>query len=231
MFRLARRRVVLRRLDPRTKLALGLMAIGAVFVAKEPTTLIGVCVILLITLLLLGLEKTWLRSSRVFWPMLGVVFAIALLSFDLWVALTLSIRLLALLSVSLVFFRTVNPVEMGDALRKMGVPYELTFILTTAMRYVPLIGQKTLHIIDAQRSRGIDLRPKIRNVKNYVALLMPLLVHSFLLSDELAMAMESRGFGRKDRSSRRDYHLAVWEYGLMATGLILLAAFAWWERG
>jgi energy-coupling factor transporter transmembrane protein EcfT len=62
-------------------------------------------------------------------------------------------------------------------------------------------------------------------------LLMPLLVQSFVLSDELALAMESRGFGRKDRSSRRQYNLTFWECVLMVATLVLLVIFAWWERG
>jgi energy-coupling factor transport system permease protein len=99
------------------------------------------------------------------------------------------------------------------------------------MRYVPLIRQKIRNIIDAQSSRGIDLRPRLRNVGNFLALLMPLLAQSFVLSDELALAMESRGFGRKGRSTRRQYDLTFWECALMVGALVLLVIFAWWERG
>ncbi len=113
----------------------------------------------------------------------------------------------------------------------MGIPYGFAFILTTAMHYVPLIGQKIRHILDAQLSRGIDLRPRLKNAGKFMALLMPLLVQSFLLSEELAMSMESRGFGREGRSFRRTYRLALWEYGLMVVSLAALLFFAWWEKG
>jgi energy-coupling factor transport system permease protein len=223
--------MVMRRLDPRTKLALGLMAMAAVFVAQATITLVLECLVLLIALWSLGMRREWLRFSRFFWPMIGLVFIIALVSFDLSAALVLSIRLLNLLTISFIFFRAVSPEEMGGALGKMGIPFEFTFILTTGMRYVPLIGEKIRQIIEAQSSRGIDLRPKLRNIKNILALLMPLLVQSFVLADDLAIAMESRGFGRKGRSSRRQYRLTFWEYGLMAASLTLLVVFAWWERG
>ena len=219
------------RFDPRTKLALGLMAIAAVFIAREPETLFVECVALLITIPSLGLRRAWSQSLRFVLPMVALVFAIALFSFDLLVASVLSIRLFNLLNVSFLFFRTVSPEELGGALRKMGIPYRFAFILTTAMRYVPLIGEKLRNIIDAQRSRGIDLRPRLKNVPNFMALLMPLLAQSFVLSDELAMAMESRGFGRKGRSSRKQYRLTFWEYGLMLASLAFLLFFAWWERG
>jgi energy-coupling factor transport system permease protein len=218
------------RLDPRTRLALGLMAIAAVFVAREPKTLVVESIILLAALPLLGMGKDWAHSFRYFWPMLGLVFVIAFFSFNLQVALLLVIRLFNLLSVSFVFFRTVSPEEIGATLNKIGVPYAFAFILTTAMRYVPLIRLKIRHIIDAQSSRGIDLRPRLRNVGNFMALLMPLLAQSFLLSDELALAMESRGFGRKGRSSRRQYDLTFWDYFLLVGALLVLILFAFWER-
>ena len=207
------------------------MAIAAVFIAAEPETLVVESIILLAALPLLGMGREWAHSFRYFWPMLGLVFVIAFFSFNLQVALLLAIRLFNLLTVSFVFFRTVSPEEMGATLNKLGVPYGFAFILTTAMRYVPLIRQKIRHIIDAQSSRGIDLRPRLRNVGNLMALLMPLLVQSFLLSDELALAMESRGFGRKGRSSRRHYDFAFWDYTLMIGALVLLVTFAFWERG
>ena len=100
----------------------------------------------------------------------------------------------------------------------------------TAMRYVPLIGSEIRNIIDAQQSRGIDLRPKIKNTSNFMALLMPLLVQAFLLSDELAMAMETRGFGRKGRTARKMYHLAILDWVLMVCSFSLLMIFYWWER-
>ena len=227
----SKERIALKGLDPRTKLALGLMAVAAVFVASKPETLVVESIILLAALPILGMGKDWVHSFRYFWPMLGLVFVIAFFSFNLQLALLLTIRLFNLLTVSFVFFRTVSPEEMGATLNKLGVPYSFAFILTTAMRYVPLIKQKIRHIIDAQSSRGIDLRPRLRNVGNFMALLMPLLVQSFVLSDELALAMESRGFGRKDRSSRRHYNLTFWECVLMVAILVLLVIFAWWERG
>lgn len=221
----------MKRIDPRTKLALGLMAIGAVFIAHRPETLVVECILIFVGLTAMGMLETWLRSIGLILPMVVLVLVIAILSFDLRVALLLSTRLVNLLTVSFIFFRKIDAEEMGDGLRKMGIPYMFTFILTTSMRYVPLIGQKIRNIYEAQLSRGIDLRPRLKNALNFMALLMPLLVQSFVLSEELALAMESRGFGRQGRSFRRQYRLGGWEYGLMLAAMICLVAFFWWERG
>ncbi|UCD78930.1 MAG: energy-coupling factor transporter transmembrane protein EcfT [Desulfobacterales bacterium] len=221
----------MKQIDPRTKLALGIMAIAGVLIARHPVTLMVAAGIVLIGVPVLGLWKSYVRTLPLTWPMLAMVFIIGWLFFDWKVASLLVIRLFALLTVSFIFFRLVGPEETGDALQKCGIPFEMAFILTTAMRYVPLIGQKIRSIIDAQRSRGIDLRPRVKNIRNFMALLMPLLVQSLILSDQLALAMESRGFGRKGRSSRRTYRLTAKEYGMMFGSLTLLAIFAWWERG
>lgn len=221
----------MRKLDPRTKLSLGIMAIAAVFIAQRPYTLVAEGMIILVLLPLLGNGRALIRSLRLAWFMVALVFVVAYLSFDTQTALLLSLRLLNLLTVSFVFFHRLTPDELGDALKKMGVPHAFAFILTGGMRYVPLIGQKIRHIMNAQQSRGIDLRPRIGNIPNFMALLIPLLVQSFVLSDELAIAMESRGFARKDRSWRREYRLTPVEYVVIFASLILVIAFAWWERG
>ena len=218
------------KLDPRTKLVLGIIAIAAVFIAHRTEILLSEGVILCLTIPILGLGRAWVRSLRLIWPMVCLVFIISFFSFDLWVALLLSLRLFNLLTVSFIFFHAISPEEMGDGLRKIGIPYEVVFILTTAMRYVPLIGSKTRNIVNAQQARGIDLRPRFKNTVNFMALLMPLLIQSFLLSDELAMAMESRGFGRKGRTSRRKYQLTFMDWGIIIAGLVFLFMFYFWER-
>lgn len=120
---------------------------------------------------------------------------------------------------------------MGDALRHLKVPYPVVFILTTAMRFVPLLRQKIRRITSAQASRGIDLRPRLKNIPNFTALLVPLVVQAFILSDDLAVAMESRGFGCKGRSMRRQCRLKIRDYAWMLIFLAGVAIFYIWERG
>jgi energy-coupling factor transport system permease protein len=218
-------------LDPRTKLFIGVMAITAVLISERPLTLVVEAFLLLMGLFLFGVARSWRRSLPMILPMVGLVFVISLLSYDLTLASLLALRLLNLLTVSLVFFQKITPEEVGDAIRKLGIPYEWSFIMTTSMRYVPLISRRIRQIVDAQRSRGIDLRPRLRNVPNFMALLMPLLVQSFLLSEELAMAMESRGFRSKGRSFRRDYRIAPWEFMFMILCLVSTIVLACWEKG
>ena len=211
-------------------MALGLMTVVAILVSENPWTMLAELAFLLAAVSLMGAGRSWLRSLHAVGPMVALVFLIALVSFDLEAALRLSLRLMNLLTASFALFQAVQPDEMGDALRKLRLPHAFAFILTTALRYVPLLGLKARGIVDAQRSRGIDLRLRPRNLKNLTALLMPLLAQSFALAEDLAMAMESRGFGREGRSFRRLYRLAFWEYGLMIASIGAVVALAWLER-
>ena len=217
-------------LDPRTKLFLGAAAITVVLSTHRPMVHGVEAGLLLLGLSGMGMMAPWVRGLRLMAPMVVLVFAISLISFDLQTALVLSLRLFNLLTVSFVFFRAMTPEEVGNGLRKMGMPYGFSFILSTAMRYVPLIGRRIRLVMEAQTSRGIDLRPRIRNAANFMALLMPLLVQSFLLAEELAMAMEARGFGLKGRSFRKIYRIRPGEYVLMLVSLVVLVLFCWWER-
>lgn len=218
-------------LDPRTKLFLGAAAIALVLFTDTSVLHGAEAGLLFLSLYGFGTIGDWVRGLRLMVPMVVLVFVITLISLDFENALLLSLRLLNLLTVSFIFFRTMTPEEVGDGLRKLGIPYQFSFILTTSMRYVPLIGRRIRLIVEAQTSRGIDLRPRFRNAANFMALLMPLLIQSFLLAEELAMAMESRGFGLKGRSFRKAYRITVAEYVLMVFSLALLVAFLWWQRG
>jgi energy-coupling factor transport system permease protein len=216
--------------DPRTRLALGMLGIAAVLITRETIPLV-----VELCLILAGL--VFLRAGRLAGvlkltlPLVALVFIIGIISFPPETAVRLSLRLFNLLALSALFFQTMDPAELGDSFRKMGFPYEFSFILTTSLRYVPLIGRKIRLIMDAQRSRGIDLRLRLRNVPRFLALLVPLLVQAFILAEQLAMAMESRGFARTGRSFRREYRISLGEYVLMGLALCLVAAFFAWERG
>jgi len=219
-----------RPIDPRTKLVLSVAVIGAVFVTRRPAVLALECVLIALVLLPAVGKNRWRQVLRPVWPITLMVLIIGLLFFDAITAITLTVRLFNLLAAGLLVFQWMPPEQLGDGLRKLAVPYGVVFMVTTAMRYVPLIGRKVRNIRDAQLSRGIDLRFRLRNLVNLVALFVPLLVQSFVLADDLALAMESRGFSRKGRSMRRNYRLGFVDGLLMVAALVGLALLWWTER-
>jgi energy-coupling factor transport system permease protein len=213
----------LKSMDPRTRLILGLFTVALVLCTGKPWLLAAELAALLLGVLLLGMAGPWLKSLRISAPMVAVVFLVGVAAFPLSEALEMALRFQALLTASFLLFSSITPDELGGALRRMGLPYQFSFIIVTAMRYVPLMGRRLRAIMEAQRSRGIDLRPRPGNLGNLTALLAPLLIQSFQLAEDLAMAMEVRGFARKGRTLMGKWRISPWEYGLMALWAAVLA--------
>jgi energy-coupling factor transport system permease protein len=149
-------------------------------------------------------------------------FVISLLSVDLQTAIWACVRLLALASTFYFFFRTTPPEELGNALVRSGLPYEVAFVASVGMLFVPVLARKAQHVVDAQRARGIPLEPGLRALRHYPALMGPILVQAFQLADELAEAMEARGFGRPGRTFAREYRMRAADWLAIAGGVAAL---------
>ncbi len=219
-----------RRLDPRVRLFIGLLAVTAVLITRTRPALMAQSGLLALGLFTLARETLRLSWVHLVWPMVAMVFVISVLAFDLETAADVSLRLINLFAASAVFFQTLKAEELALALRSFKVPATLVFILLTAMRYVPLLGRALHHIHDAQTARGIDVRLRLSNVARLFALVMPLLVQAFVLAENLALAMESRGFSRQTKAERRlgplDRRDIFW--GVLA--LVVFLVLFLWER-
>jgi len=189
------------RLTPATRLVLLSVGVGLVLAVQTLSVLAAGSIVVLALLAASG-RAGLLRRLRLIAPMTGLVLAVGWGVFDVETAARLALRLFCLLGASAACFAAVSPEETGAVLAALRVPRGPAFVLTAGLRYVPLVRARLQAIRDAQQARGIDLRPRVRNVGNWMALLLPLLVQSLLLADDLALAMESRGFGSRRRRPR-----------------------------
>ena len=187
--------------------------------------LLGISLVMVLRLLHL-----WLQTLRLTLAMTIIVFVISLLSFDLMTALVTCIRLWAIVTSFFLFFQTTAPEDLANSLVKMGLPYAFAFILTTGMQFVPVIRRRLAEVRDAQRARGIRLERDLASLPNYPALLVPLLISSFQLADQLAEAMESRGFGTPHRTFAVEYKMHWQDYGVLLLAAAGLVTVAFWGR-
>jgi energy-coupling factor transport system permease protein len=209
-------------LDPRTCLLLTILYAVLVVASQQNIWLLVELGAIVVATAAAGETKQYLRWLRPVTVMMASWFIISLLAFDLQTAITASLRLVALTSVFFLFFRTTAPQDLGNALVKSGLPYEIAFVLSTSMQFVPLISRKARNVLDAQRSRGIPLKPGLAALRHYPALMAPLLVQAFQLGDELAVAMESRGFGRQGRTFRRSYEMRIKDWIALLVAILLV---------
>jgi energy-coupling factor transport system permease protein len=115
-------------------------------------------------------------------------------------SLSLAIRLVALMTSFSLFFLTVQPDQLSQALIQMRVKFEFAFAMSMAMRYVPTLGQEAYAIMDAQRARGVELDKGnlIKRIRNIIPIIVPLIIVSIRRALSIAESMESRGFGASE---------------------------------
>ena len=230
-------------LDPRIKF----IYVCAVFVAAilfgELIPLIALFLLPLPFVFLAGVQKEWLRSLRgaAFLAIFIFVVNIAsnfftsgyvLTAVAVETAFAMTLRFVVLVESFSVFFLTTSPDHLGLALEQSRVPYEFAFAFTTAVRFVPVLAEEAQTIMDAQKARGLELEKGgfLKRIRNYVPVLIPLIVSAIRRSLELAEAMESRAWGAtKKRTNLYALRLHRGDFALLAItiGVLVVAIYVW----
>ena len=147
-------------------------------------------------------------------------------------AAAMTLRFVVLIASFSVFFLTTSPDHLGLALQQSHIPYEFCFAFTTAVRFVPVLADEAQTIMDAQKARGLELERGnlFKRVKNYIPILIPLIVNAIRRSLELAESMESRAWGaNKKRTNLYELKLNKADYMLVLVSvlMLLLAVYVW----
>lgn len=111
--------------------------------------------------------------------------------------ISLSIRILTMVIASTLLTYSTPIDDFIHILRLMRVSHKIAFVLTTGIRFIPTMDKKSRQIIDAQRTRGANFQEGglVQKIKAYIPVMVPMIVESLRMSDNLAMAMLNRGFG------------------------------------
>ena len=148
-------------------------------------------------------------------------------------------RLCLLVIVASLLTFTTSPAQLAHGveallgpLARAGLPVrEAALVLTIALRFVPVFFAEIEKITRAQEARGASLRSggPWRRLRSWVPVFVPVFVTAFRRAEELATAMEARGFrgaGQRTRLfrlrlTRRDLaaSLVVVALGLAVVGL------------
>ncbi|MGA2971689.1 MAG: energy-coupling factor transporter transmembrane component T [Candidatus Bathyarchaeia archaeon] len=201
-FKFTRMDSPIHRLDPRSKF---ILTIGFFVSALMFTNIIALLVIFFAQVPGIVLAKSprrWLRSLRgglflfIFIFVMNVIFGTPIVT-----ALAFAIRFLAIMSAFSFFFMTTSADDLGLALEQIHVPYSISFTFTTAVRLVPTMAVDAQTVVDAQRSRGLELDKGnfMKRIRNYIPILIPLIISAIRRSVELAEALESRAFGASEK--------------------------------
>ena len=225
-------------LDPRIKFVYvcAIFAVAIIFGELLPLMILFFMQIPFV--LLAGVKRQWLRSMR------GAAFLATIIFLTNFIfafiggramaeslenAVAMTLRFIVLVESFSVFFLTTSPDHLGLALEQTHIPYEFCFAFTTAVRFVPVLAEEAQTIMDAQKARGLELERGnfLKRIRNYIPILIPLIVSAIRRSLELAEAMESRAWGAtKKRTNlymlkmrRGDFVLILITIGILATAI------------
>ena len=113
----------------------------------------------------------------------------------------MALKLESFLAASVLFLSITRVEEFTEALRALGMPYRMSFAIAMAFRLVPLFLTSALSVVAAQRARGLDFSRGgvLARLARYVPVVVPVFMGALRRADAMAMALETRGFGRQAR--------------------------------
>ncbi len=106
----------------------------------------------------------------------------------------MAFRILNMVIAPISLMLTTQQRELILGLRGIGLPTKAAFALAIAFRFLPTVVGVGNGIIEAQRSRGLDINKGglIQRVRNYASILGPLMISSLRIAQQLALAVESK---------------------------------------
>ena len=152
----------------------------------------------------------------------------------------ISIRFLVLVFVTSILTLTTSPISITDGMEVLLNPFkrfklpvhELALMMSISLRFIPTLMDETDKILKAQMARGSDISTGSikERIKAVVPLLIPLFVSAFKRAEDLAVAMEVRGY--RGGEGRTRYRQLKWDWrdSLVIVTLGILALLLWWLR-
>ncbi|MFC7372626.1 energy-coupling factor transporter transmembrane component T family protein [Fictibacillus iocasae] len=249
---------VLHRMDPRSKLLSSFLFIFVIFLANNLISYGAAALFTVLVLASSGVPASYLYRGLK--PVFFLVFFTLILHvlmtkegdvlLDLgWLkiyeggviqGLFISLRLILLVMMTSLLTLTTTPIDITDGLeyllhplKKVKLPvHEFALMMSISLRFIPTLLQETEKIMKAQMARGADFTsgPVKERVKAFVPLLIPLFVSAFKRAEELAIAMESRGYrGGEGRTRLRELNWQMRDT-LAIVSLFMLTAVLFFTR-
>ncbi|MFC7687717.1 energy-coupling factor transporter transmembrane component T family protein [Ureibacillus sp. GCM10028918] len=226
------------RLDPRAKLVFVFAFILVVFLANNIVTYAFLLAFTLLVILMSRIRLYFLINGLkpvmillVFTFLIHILFTregdilfelgfLKVYEEGLRQGIFISIRFLVLVFMTSILTLTTSPISITDGievllnpLKKVKMPvHELALMMSIALRFIPTLMDETDKIMKAQMARGSDLSagPLKERVKAVVPLLVPLFVSAFKRAEDLATAMEVRGY--RGGEGRTRYRQLKWDW-------------------
>ena len=244
---------VVHKMDPRSKIMIMLFLMVAIFIPAGVLGYVIIGIFILLSLYLSKLNiKYALRTMKPMLWMMAFLLVINLLviktgtplfSIEGFIiysdavnqTLYIVVRLMLMVIITTVLTATTKPLDLTLGIEKLLKPFEkigvpahiIAMMISIALRFIPTLIEETQRIMNAQASRGVDLengsiKEKIMAI---LSLIVPLFVSAFDRADQLANAMEARGYDPSRKRTRyKVLKMQTIDYASMILSVVVLCA-------
>jgi energy-coupling factor transport system permease protein len=216
------------RLDPRVKLLVSVLMFVTTLIVRSVFQLAIVLAFMIAVAAIATVLKRVARTMALTATFSAFIFIINIVfTRNLGTSALYASRFVAIVVSTSLFFITTSPDELEQVMKMFRLPRDVVFAFVTAVRFIPVMMLDALQIMDAQKSRGLELEKGnlLKRVRNMVPILIPLVVNAVVRSGELAEAMESRAYGAVPRPTSLAVYRARTADKAVAVAAVLIFAF------
>ncbi|MCR0570435.1 energy-coupling factor transporter transmembrane protein EcfT [[Clostridium] innocuum] len=244
---------IIHHMDPRAKIGAMLIMMIAIFIPAGYAGYGIIAVAVIGTALLARLKLSFLwRAMKPMLFMLTFLLIINLLvirdgdvlftifSFSVYSGaisqtLYIVVRLALMIMITTILTATTKPLELTLGIEDLLKPFqvihvpahEIAMMISIALRFIPTLIEETQRIMKAQASRGVDMEEGslMEKVKAILSLIVPLFVSAFQRAEDLAYAMEARGYiPNRMRTRYKQLKMEGRDYVLLCASILIFAA-------
>lgn len=215
---------------------IGYLIIGAVVVATALIAKLKISFLwramkpmLFMLVFLLIINLLVIKEGEVFLTIFGISFY----SEAIFQTLYIVIRLALMIMITTILTATTKPLELTLGIEDLLKPFqvihvpahEIAMMISIALRFIPTLIEETQRIMKAQASRGVDMDEGslMEKVKAILSLIVPLFVSAFQRAEDLAYAMEARGYiPNRTRTRYKQLKMQSIDYVLLVCTVLIL---------
>lgn len=205
---------VLKNYDPRAKLAIVASLSSIAVIIQNTYVLLFILIIsIILSVLFFGSLAGTLKRTKNLWYLFLIIVLLQSI-FTRAGATLLSIGGLTVLTsggilkgvefilrLSIIIFSATIVASSGSreiiqGFIQLKIPYEVAFMISVGIRFLPLLKNEFIEILTAIQLRGVDIKkiPFKKKIKVYSYIFMPMVTGAIKKAQQLSIAMETRAF-------------------------------------
>lgn len=137
------------------------------------------------------------------------------------------IRIMIIIA-SATIITTSNSREIVQGLVQWKLPYEVAFMVSIGIRFLPILTEEIKDSMVAIQLRGIEIEkiPFKKKFQVYSYLFTPILVGTIIKAQKLSMSIEMRGFrAYEERTSYMTLKMAYIDYLIIVSSFLLASTY------